>query len=123
MAGRHSTFALLALALAAAPALAQEVDAKDPASVQAYREGFRTGAYKRCLADVELRLESEGKAMDERARAVADKFCGCTTDTIMALIPDAQVEALKTVMIDPALKSQRLQIVTDCARSADPGAS
>lgn len=127
---RHRTtdavvVAVLALAdIVAAPMVAaQEVDATTPESAEAYRAGFRKGAYERCMADVELRLESEGKTFGVRERAVSEKFCGCSVDGIIALIGDDQIDALKTVMTDPALRPQRQKIVTDCARSADQNAN
>ncbi len=100
-------------------ARAQEVDVNDPASVKAYREGFRTGAQKNCEFQVEQRLIAEDKDFGKRERDVAEKFCTCTADGIVALIPDEQIEALKTVMVEPSLKPQRQQIVVECARSAD----
>jgi hypothetical protein len=100
-------------------ARAQEVDVNDPASVRAYREGFRAGAQKRCMFDVELRLIAEGTEFGERQRNVTEKFCTCTSEGITALVGDAQIEALKTVMTEPSLKPQRQQIVVECARSAD----
>ncbi len=117
--------AILAMVgIVAAPMVAaQEVDATDPESADAYRAGFRKGAYERCMADVELRLESEGKTFGARERTVSEKFCGCSVDGIIALIGDDQIAALKTVMTDPALRPQRQKIVTDCARSADQNAN
>lgn len=119
---RRSRFALIAafgLASLHATAMAQEVDKTNPDSVKAYRDGFRTGAYKRCMADVEQRVTAEGKSFGDRERAVAEKFCGCSVDGIAALIADAQIESLKTVMTDPALKPDRQQIVTACAKAAE----
>ncbi len=100
-------------------AAAQEVDPSNPESVKSYRAGFRNGAYERCMADVELRLESEGKTFGAREQKISEKFCGCSVDGIIALIADDQIATLKTVMTDPALRPQRQKVVTDCARAAD----
>ncbi len=116
---RITMMAVAGLAATGSFAAAQEVDVSNPESVQAYRAGFRNGAYERCMADVELRLESEGKTFAAREQEVSAKFCGCSVDGIIALIADDQIAALKTVMTDPALRPQRQKIVTDCARAAD----
>lgn len=106
-----------------ATVLAQDFDASNPESVTAYREGFRVGAEKKCMADVEYRLTADGKAFGEREQGVADKFCKCSVDRIMALVGDEQIESLKTVMTDPSLKQQRRQAVAACAKSAEQNAN
>ena len=111
--------AIIGLVAAGAVAVAQEVDPVNPESVKAYREGLRTGAFERCMADVELRVEGEGKTFGAREQEVSRKFCGCSVDGIIALIADDQIAALKTVMTDPALRPQRQKIMADCARAAD----
>ena len=120
---RIATLAILGLVAASAVAVAQDVDPANPESVKAYRAGFRSGAYERCMADVELRLEGEGKTFGQREQDISKKFCGCSVDGIIALIADDQIAALKTVMTDPALRPQRQKIVADCARAADPNAN
>jgi hypothetical protein len=100
-------------------ARAQDVDMTDPANIKAYRDGFRLGAHKRCMLDVEQRLTAEGKEFGAHQRNVAEKFCTCTVENISALIADDQIESLKTVMVEPSLKPQRQQIVVECARSTD----
>jgi len=126
---RHIDLAFMAvrvfagLAATGSFALAQEFDPANPESVKTYRAGFRNGAYERCMADVELRLEGEGKTFGQREQEVSGKFCGCSVDGIIALIADDQIAALKTVMTDPALRPQRQKIVADCARAADQNAN
>lgn len=110
-------------ALLSRSALAQDFDVNNPESVKAYREGFRIGAQKKCKADVEYRLTADGRAFGEREQAVADEFCKCSVDRIMALVSDEQIESLKTVMTDPSLKPQRQQAVAACAKSAEQGAN
>ena len=100
-------------------ARAQKVDAADPESVAAYRDDFRASAQTRCTIDVEQRILAEGKAFAAREKSVAEKFCTCSVDGVMALVPDDQVEALRMVMVEPSLKPHRQQIVADCARSVD----
>jgi hypothetical protein len=109
----------IVLGMLPVPAMAQEVDLSNPDNIKAYRDGFRTGVHKRCMADVEQRAAAEGKSFGERQRGVADAFCTCSVDGISALVADDQVESLKTVMTDPALKPQRQQIFADCATSAE----
>ena len=116
---RPIVIAALAFACLQAEARAQDVDLGDPANIKAYRDGFRTGAQKRCMFDVEQRLAAEGKEFGDHQRDVAEKLCACTVERISALISDEQVESLKTVMVEPSLKPQRQQIAAECARSVD----
>lgn len=118
-----TTLAVIGFVAAGSFAAAQEFDPANPESVKTYRAGFRNGAYERCMADVELRLEGEGKTFGQREQEVSGKFCGCSVDGIIALIADDQIAALKTVMTDPALRPQRQKIVADCARAADQNAN